>query len=271
MSAVYSGFPNVLTIHGNMQQIYRMRLLGANSYYWLASTLETHALKRTNGVFCNSIHTRALVETRTRTTWLVPNPVRPAFLEAPASDSQPNPLPIFLVVGVVTRLKRPLEILGVMRSLFNAGHRFKIRFVGSHSPDDPYGAQFQALLEQSMSHGYAEYLGLLDEAELIRTMDEADALIHFPEEEAFGLVVAEALARGLKLFAAKVGGIPDIAAGVDAAELHADFSSLEQGIAAWLESGAPPPMHAAEVMRSRYHPEVIGTRHLELYREVVGR
>jgi glycosyltransferase involved in cell wall biosynthesis len=271
ISAVYSGFPNVLTIHGNMQRIFRMKLLGANSYYWLASTLETHALKRTNGVFCNSIHTRALVEKRTRTTWLVPNPIRPAFLKAPASESQPNPLPIFLVVGVVTRLKRPLEILEVMQSLFNAGHRFKIRFVGSHSPDSPYGDRFQALLDEAISHGYAEYVGVLNENELILTMDAADALIHFPEEEAFGLVVAEALARGLKLFAAKVGGIPDIAKGVDGAELHEDFLSLGNGIAEWLKSGASSPSHTAEMMSSRYHPKVIGARHMEIYREVMNR
>jgi glycosyltransferase involved in cell wall biosynthesis len=253
-----------------MQQIFRMKLLGANSYYWLASTLETHALKRTNGVFCNSTHTRSLVENRTRKTWLVPNPIRPAFLESGRLAKKPNEVPVFLVVGVVTRLKRPLEILETMRTLFQTGHRFMIRFVGSHSPENPYGAPFQSLLDEAIHHGYAEYLGVLDETELIRTMDQADALIHFPEEEAFGLVVAEALARGLKLFAAKVGGIPDIATGVDGAELHENFHSLEQGIATWLESGAPPPAHTAEVMRSRYHPNVIGARHLEIYREVLA-
>jgi glycosyltransferase involved in cell wall biosynthesis len=95
--------------------------------------------------------------------------------------------------------------------------------------------------------------------------------VHFPKEEAFGLVVAECLARGHKLFAAKIGGIPDIASGVDGAELHEDFSSLEHGIVRWLDAGAPPPALTAEVMRSRYHPEAIGARHLEIYREVLER
>lgn len=271
ISAVHSGFPNILTIHGNMQQIYRMKLLGANSYYWLASTLETHALRRTSGVFCNSIHTRSLVEKRTRKTWLVPNPIRPTFLEAPASESQANAVPIFLVVGVVTRLKRPLEILEVMRSLFANGQRFKIHFIGSHSVDHPYGERFQTLLDEATSHDYAEYLGVLDEAELLQAMDKADALIHFPVEEAFGLVVAEALARDLKLFAANVGGIPDIALGVNGAELHDDLISLKKGIALWLESGALPPTGTSEIMNSRYHPEIIGARHLEIYRELLSQ
>lgn len=271
ISAVYSGFPNVLTIHGNMQRIFQMRLLGANSYYWLASTLETHALRRTAGVFCNSEHTRALVEGRTRKTWLVPNPIRPVFLESRASESPANPVPVFLVVGVLTRLKRPLEILQSMKLLFEAGHRFKIRFIGSHSPESSYGALFQSLLDEAVEDSYAEYLGVLGESDLLRAMDEADALIHFPEEEAFGLVVAEALARNLKIFAARIGGIPDILEGTDGSEMFDNFATLENGIACWLKAEAPTPASASTLMRSRYHPEVIGRMHLDVYHEALQK
>lgn len=270
ISAVYSGLPNVITIHGNMQRIYKMRLLGANSYYWLASTLETHALARTAGVFCNSIHTRSLVENRTRKTWLVPNPLRPAFLDRPAAGTHGNPLPVFLVVGVVTRLKRSLEILQSMRALHEAGHRFLIRFIGSHSPENPYGARFQEVLDQAAAGGFAEYLGTLDEDSLIRTMDEADALIHFPEEEAFGLVVAEALARGLKVFASHVGGIPDITGNVQSAETHGSIGALTDSIEVWLRGGAPRPPEARQLLRPLYHPDAVARRHLDIYREILS-
>ena len=271
VSAVYSGFPNVLTIHGNMQRIQQMKLLGAPAYYWLAATLETHALRRTNGVFCNSIHTRSLVENRTRKTWLVANPLRPAFFAPRSSPRQPNPIPVLLTIGVVTPLKRPLEILETASRLAKRGYRFQIRFIGDSTHEEPYGAAFAQAIEEGRKAGYADYLGILDESELIQAMDAADACVHFPEEEAFGLVVAESLARGLKLFGAKIGGIPDIAEGVDGAEVHANFSSLENGIARWLDAGAPSPAHTAEMIRSRYHPEVIGARHLEIYREVLSR
>lgn len=271
ISAVYSGYPNVLTIHGNMQQIYRLRLLGAESYYWLASTLETHALGRAAGVFCNSRHTCALVEGRARKTWLVPNPIRPAFLETHTQEKPSNPHPVFLVIGVVTRLKRPLEILQVMKALYDAGHRFKILFIGSHSPDNPYGAQFQLLLDEAVRNGYAEYLGVLDQNDLIREMDQADALIHFPEEESFGLVVAEALARNLKVFVARIGGIPDILEGTDASEMFDDFASLKNGIRQWINQGCIHPTGNPDHMRDRYSPVVVARKHLEIYREVVAR
>ena len=51
-------------------------------------------------------------------------------------------------------------------------------------------------------------------------------------EEAFGLVVAEALARNLKFFGTRVGGLPEITDGVEGAELFAlnDEQSLVSAI-----------------------------------------
>jgi glycosyltransferase involved in cell wall biosynthesis len=96
-------------------------------------------------------------------------------------------------------------------------------------------------------------------------------MVHFPMEESFGLVVAEALARDLKLFGSRVGGIGDIAAGLPGAELFAvdDWRGLTAAIAGWIRSGFPRAQGAAQVMRARYHPEVIAKRHLEIYREVL--
>jgi Glycosyltransferase Family 4 len=55
MCAIYSGFPNVLTIHGNMKAITQFhRIWPAHAYWGLSAKLETFALKRTSGVFCNS-------------------------------------------------------------------------------------------------------------------------------------------------------------------------------------------------------------------------
>lgn len=269
MAAVHSRYPNVLTIHGNMERIYQMGLLGANSYYWLAAKLETHALRRTGGVFCNSRHTESLVRGRTRRTWQVANPVRKVFLQEPMGRGAVGARPVFLVVGVVSRLKRPLEILQTMKTLHQAGHKFLVRFVGSHSTDHPYGAEFEELLRQAETSGYAEYVGLLGEEDLVMAMDEADALIHFPEEEAFGLVVAESLARGLKVFASRIGGIPDILANTSGSEMYDDLEGLGSGVKSWLENGCPRPRGNEALMCERYSPESIGRRHIEIYNKLI--
>ena len=270
MAAVHSGYPNVLTIHGNMQHIHRMDLLGSRAYGILASSLETHALGKTRGVFCNSTHTESLVNPRARKTWLVPNALRKKFFEPENFPKPKNDIPVFLNIGIISTLKRQLEILQMAEQAAKE-HQFQIRFIGSIGQGSPYCSQFREAIDKGRRAGYADYLGTMTETELIAAMDSADAAIHFPSEEAFGLVVAEAIARGLKFFGSNLGGIVDIARGIDGAELHDDFESLQAGITRWLDAGAPAPALAADEIAKRYHPRVIAERHLEIYREVLNR
>ena len=270
MTAVFSGFPNVLTIHGNMLAI--QSHLGAKfpDYHWWAAKLETLALGRTFGVFCNSAYTESLVRARAKRTWRVPNPIRAEFFEQTAL-SQPQGKPRVINVGLISARKRQIEILEVVRALHEQGKQVEFQFVGACSPTQVYGAAFLRAIEQAEREGYGRYLGEKSVEKLIALFDAADAMIHFPSEEAFGLVVAEALARNLKLFGSSVGGVVDIAAGIEGAELYGidDWDGLQAGIARWLKESCPNPKTAAAEMRRRYHPETIARRHIEIYREVL--
>jgi glycosyltransferase involved in cell wall biosynthesis len=270
ISAARSGFPNVVTIHGNMKalaEFYRARI---GSFYWLAGKLETWTLGKTMGVFCNSTYTEEMVAPRAKKTWRVPNAVRSPFFR-PFPEPPKNDRPVLLNVGVLAPYKRQREILAMAQRLWQRGLRFEIRFAGALNPTSPYDAAFSRELAEAEATGYARHLGELPMDGLIAAMDAADAMVHFPTEESFGLVVAEALARNLKLFAAAVGGITDIASGVDGVELTNDFTTLENSIATWIGSEKPRPVTAAKTMRERYHPAVIAARHMEIYREVLGR
>ena len=46
ISAVLSGFPNVITIHGNMKAVAEFYRSPIGSFFWLASRLETFALRK---------------------------------------------------------------------------------------------------------------------------------------------------------------------------------------------------------------------------------
>ena len=131
---------------------------------------------------------------------------------------------------------------------------------------------FLQRIEAAERSGFARYLGTKSLAELIATLDAASALIHVPSEEAFGLVVAEALARNLKFFGTKIGGVTDIASGIEGAEVFPleDSSALKFAIAQWLRSGCPRPESAAREMQRRYDPEVIALRHAEIYRAIIA-
>ncbi len=271
ISAVRSDFPNVVTIHGNMKAIAQIYGAKFGSFHWLAEKLENAALKKTAGVFCNSAYTEGLVAPRARKIWRVPNAVRNDFFTALPARSK-NAVPVILNIGVTEPRKQQLEVLEVARRLHAHGLKFEFQFIGK-PPEGGYGEKFATALRLTEEKGYARHLGLLTTAQIVTVMDAADALVHFPTEEAFGLVTAEALARNLKFIGSSVGGGVEIASGAEGAELFSatDFVALENALKRWLENGAQRPGNAAAAMRERYHPEVVARRHVEIYREVLGR
>ena len=269
ISAVFSGFPNVVTVHGNMAELARLSKAPIGSFHWLAARLENFTLRRTSGVLCNSAYTEGLVRSRARKTWLLPHAVRSAFFELiPETVSRPC---VLLNAGVIAPRKRQLELLDVAEALHQRGLKFEFRFIG-FIPSEPYAAAFLERIKSVEAKGYARFLGAVPENELVSCYDAAAGVIHFPTEEAFGNVVGEALARNLKFFGADLGGIKDIAREASGAELFArdDWKGLTEAIARWIEAGHPRPTKAAAVMRRRYAPEVIARRHMEIYREVLS-
>ena len=271
LSAVFGGFPNVLTIHGNMRAMAEVYSARPGSFHWVAGKLEPVALKRTAGVFCNSAYTEQMVAPLARRTWRVPNALRLDFFR-PLPPVGKNPVPILLNIGMMEARKQQLEILAVAARLHARGLKFQIHFLGN-VVDTDYGKKFRAALAAAERAGYARHLGMLPVEKTVAVLDAADALIHFPSEEAFGLVTAEALARNLKFFGSAVGGGVEIASGAELAELFPanDFTALENGVADWLHAGCPRPQNAAVLIRERYHPQVVARRHLEIYREVLAQ
>jgi glycosyltransferase involved in cell wall biosynthesis len=273
LAAAFSGFPSVITIHGNMIQLARLLRPTPGSYLWCSAILERFTLPRTSGVFCNSQYTESAVGRHARQTWRVPNAVRTAFFETPLRSS---PLeaskPKILNVGTIAAHKRQIELLELAQQLYEAGHSFQLEFIGDANPGNKYAARFLRRVGSAERSGFALYVGLKSLPELIACLDSASALIHVPSGEAFGLVVAEALARNLKFFGATVGGVPDIASGTEGAELFPleDQKALFAAVANWLREGSPKPKSAAAEMQKRYHPHVIATRHEEIYRDVLG-
>ena len=271
ISAVFSGFPNVITIHGNMAELARIFHACLGSFYWWTAKLENFTLPRTSGVFCNSYYTQSLVSPRSKKTWLVPNPVRDSFFTPIIRNNLPAETPTLLVVGVICARKRQLELLQLFIQLRQHNTRFQVKFVGSCG-EDSYGKAFLSLLNGHGNADWATWLSVLDESSLIQCMDESQALVHFPSEESFGLVVAEALARGLKLFASKAGGICDIASGVPEADLFdpEDWAGLSRALSTWIQKPSLSSPQTQNLMKSHYHPKTIASGHLEIYREVLS-
>jgi glycosyltransferase involved in cell wall biosynthesis len=271
ISAVLSGYPNLVTIHGNMVAQERLNKPRLGAYGWLAARLENFTLRRTLGVLCNSIYTEELARSRARRTWLVPHALRMAFFDPPPA---PDPRPcVLLNAGLISPRKQQCELLDVAETLRNRGLKVELRFIGFiPAKDSAYTRTFLKRIKAMEAAGYARFLGPQPEGELVRCFDAVAGMLHFPAEESFGNVVVESLARELKFFGSRLGGIVDITEGVPSAELFAegDWAGLTNAVARWIEQGHPRPSGAAALMRQRYHPELIARRHIEIYREILG-
>src|SRR5258707_11329734 len=99
ISAVFSGYPNVLTIHGNMRLLARINKDRPFSFGWLAARLEAFTIPRSQGVVCITNYTRQAVSNLARRTWVLPNAVDQTFFDIEARPPAGCP-PVILCVGL---------------------------------------------------------------------------------------------------------------------------------------------------------------------------
>jgi len=269
LGAAYSRRPNVITILGNMRAVARQRRARFLSFHWITARLETVALRRTDGVLCNSEYTRSEVKSVARRTWSVPNGLSPEFF-GPRTVARTG-VPRIVNLGHIHPYKGQVELLQHMQQLHAGGQRFQLEFIGGTDAQTAYGQNFLRLVEQASHEGWARHLGALPREEVIRHLDGASAAVHVSREESFGLAVAEALAREVKMFAFTAGGVADIVAGVSSVEAFAPnaWEDLVRALGAWLKAGAPATATTAKIMQARYSPRAIAARHVEVYRELL--
>lgn len=277
VSAVLSGFPSVITIHGNMKALEKLHQARIGSYLWLAARLENFTLRRTRGIICISDYVRNLVGKYAVPTWVVPNAIQEMFFDLQKERTSAPEKPLLINVGVISERKRQQQILTILESLRGKGLDFDVLFVGSSSKSSLYARKFDEMLAAAQRKGWGfEHIQWLDDASFCRLFDRASAMIHFSSEESFGLTFAEAIARGLYLFASDVGAARDIAAGIEHAQIFSanDWIGLEHGVREWLVSGKwkqsrseKPPAEFTE----KYHPASVAQRHVEIYQEVLQK
>ncbi len=143
ISAVFSGFPNVLTIHGNMRLVAKLHRAHPFSYQWLAARLEQFTIPRADGVVCITNYTREAVASLARKTWLVPNAVDETYFEV---KRNPAPLPQILCVANIDGRKNQNALIRAVDTLQPKGN-YELVFLGGATRTHPYVEEFFKLLE----------------------------------------------------------------------------------------------------------------------------
>jgi len=203
LDAVFSGYPSVLTVHGNMRRLARLGGARPFSYVWLSARLEALVLPRARGVVCISNHTRQEVEGLARQTWVVPNAVDPAYFNVVRRAAA---IPTVVCVANISVIKNQNRLI---RALDGLGQQppFKAVFHGLVQPQFPYDAEFMRLVKE---RPWCEYRGFADKAGIRQALSEATLLVLASLEDNCPMVVLEAMAAGVPVVASRVGGVPDV-------------------------------------------------------------
>jgi glycosyltransferase involved in cell wall biosynthesis len=112
-----------------------------------------------------------------------------------------------LCVGGVTRLKGHDLLLDALATVDDRA--WQCVCVGALDLDREFVAHLRRLAEDRGLSDRVCFTGPLSHDELDRAYAEADALVVASRAETYGMVVTEALARGLPVIAGEVGGVPE--------------------------------------------------------------
>lgn len=267
ISGVFSGYPNVITVHGNMRLIARINRARPFTFDWYAAKLESFTLPKSNGVICITDYTRKAVAALARKTWVLPNAVDAGFFQV---DRKPSPSPLILCVGNVTLRKNQNFFIRALDDL-KTQIDLSVIFLGKALPQDPYAQEFFALLAQ---RPWCRFEGYASREQLKAYLARANVVALPSLEDNCPMIVLEGMATGTPVVASKVGGVPELIADRETGLfcMPQDARSIREAIASYLRD----PKFAKTISRAaktnalaRFLPEQIAAKHLEIYQEVL--
>lgn len=269
MNAAFSGFPRVLTLHGNMRAIAKISHACPFSYLWLNAHLERLVLPRFENVICITGYTMEAVRELAQQTALVPNAVDTRFFEVKRAIIED--VPEVLVVGLVCDYKNQNAFIDALDQIATK-ERFRLVFLGNASRNDPYGAAF---LERLKDRPWCEWAGFAGRDALRERLARATALALPSLEDNCPMVILEAMAAGVPVMAANVGGVPDLVTHGRTGLLFnpKEPSEMRQALLRLLDfptEAEDMAKSAKEIAWKRFHPREIASRHLEIYRDVLS-
>ncbi|HVW48097.1 MAG TPA: glycosyltransferase family 4 protein [Solirubrobacterales bacterium] len=159
---------------------------------------------------------------------------------APASGNEPGGA--LLCVGAVTFEKGHDILLEALGSI--AAPAWRCACVGRLDRDPAFARRLRRRSRDAGPGERVSFPGALTGADLERAYASADLLVHPSRAETYGLVVTEALARGLPVIAADVGGVGEaLGEGADGTRpgllvAPEDPAALGDALASWLGDGA---------------------------------
>jgi glycosyltransferase involved in cell wall biosynthesis len=212
----------------------------ADGPFSLAATRERAVLSAVAGVVTTSEWTRRLVLERYAVSPARVHVAEPGVEPADVAPGTPGGGEL-LCVGSLAPGKGHDQLLAALATL--ADLPWRCTCVGSQVIDRPWVERLRRQAETAGIAHRVRFVGPLARAELARRYAAADLLVHASRAETYGLVVTEALARGVPVVATEVGGLPEaLGHAPDGARPGllvpaGDHQALSRALRSWLGDG----------------------------------
>jgi glycosyltransferase involved in cell wall biosynthesis len=270
LTAVFSGIPNVITLHGLMGEVVTMKGNRTLWHYWVAALFERLAIKRTDGVIAISPYALRVVLGITPRARFIPNAVRREFYVE--SQEKKTDVPMVLFVGNLTHVKRPDWFIRAVSALWKEGLSFKARMLCLGNPKHPYFIEMVAMAERMQASRKIELR--YNVADVGAELDQADILFAPSTWESMGIAVCEAMAKKLCVVGSRIeANIPLLGQGCG--EMFA-VDNFEEAVDALRSVILDPELRTRISAKSRnrvksYAPDVVAGETADFYREILRK
>jgi len=209
-------------------------------------------------------------------------PVKRFYLIPPGVDlsefesAAPNPFPSFpagtptlLCVSRLSAEKGLQDIISVLPNILHVFPTARLFIVGE---DFGYASQLRDQIKQLGLTSHVHLLGRLSRRDLISAYQHADLFIHPSHYEAFGIVIAEAIAARLPVIARDAAAIPYIAPHNHSALLFHNNHELTQHILSLIkhkELAHQLADNAYQRLLANFTWEITQKKVIDLYAEII--
>jgi len=209
--AATSNYPAAVTIHCVLSDLLKKgrMSLGQKMRVRFMQYFEKKALLKTRSIIFTTEYMLPLYNGYlSRKKWFIlDNAVDASFFTAEPTDKKEDRL---LYVGRISPEKNLLMLLKAFKEAIKKAPQLKLHIAGPIA-DKRYYRQIRNFIANKKLEQAVHYEGPKPREKIAQLMTSCFALVLPSRYEAFGLVLAEAMAAGIPVIATKVGGVPYVA------------------------------------------------------------
>lgn len=271
-SALQSGYPAVMTVHGIS---FKEANLKTGLINWIRKYpvryIEKACLKKAFRIICISPYVKEMYGTSTQARlYSIENPIDDKYFEIKNREVQGR----ILFIGHISERKNILDLLKTVNSVKRKMPGIKLNIVGA--VDEPeYYDKLKTYIEENDLESNVDFLGRVSEERILEEYAKCSVLALFSLEETAPMVIAQVMAAGKPAIATDVGGVAHLINDgetgfvVQCGDLQKMAESIEQILKddnLRLKMGKQAKKEAVK----RFKGETVARKTHELYKEILS-